>query len=88
MRTKILYVVVCDETHSYIEQAAISAYSVKYYNPTADIILLVDNKTNNLITSSRGLIKSIVSDIIVVPIPKEFDSRMASRYIKLPLVNG
>lgn len=82
MRTKILYVVVCDETHSYIEQAAISAYSVKYYNPTADIILLVDNKTNNLITTSRGLIKSIVSDIIVVPVPKEFDSRMASRYIK------
>lgn len=82
MRTKILYVVVCDETHSYIEQAAISAYSVKYYNPSADIVLLVDNKTNNLITSSRGLIKSIVSDIIVVPVPKEFDSRMASRYIK------
>ena len=83
MKTKILYVVVCDESHDYIEQAAISAYSVKYYNPSAHVVLLVDEKTNELISTNRSLLGNIVSEVVVISVPKEYsNNKMASRYIK------
>lgn len=83
MKTKILYVVVCDESHNYIEQAAISAYSVKYYNPSAHVALLVDEKTNELISTNRSLLKNFVSEVVVISVPKEYsNNKMASRYIK------
>lgn len=82
MKTKIVYVVVCGKNNTYIEQATISACSVRRYNPDVRILLLVDNRTNELINNGRKLIKNYVSEIIEVPVPYEYDNKMRSRYIK------
>lgn len=82
MKTKIVYVVVCDSNHNYLEQAAVSAYSVKRYNPKAEILLLVDDRTFAEINNGRTLIKKYVSDIVEVFVPKEYDNKLRSRYIK------
>lgn len=82
MKTKIVYVAVCDSNHNYLEQAAVSACSVKRYNPKAEILLLVDDRTFAEIDNGRTLIKKYVSDIIEVLVPKEYDNKLRSRYIK------
>lgn len=82
MKTKIVYVVVCGDNNTYIEQAAVSACSVRRYNPDVEILLLVDKCTNELINNGRNLIKDFISEIIEVPVPSEYDNKMRSRYIK------
>lgn len=82
MKTKIVYVVVCSEKDQYLEQAAISAFSARRYNPDAEILLLVDDRTNELIHRGRGLIKDYVSEIVEISTPNEYDNKMRSRFIK------
>lgn len=82
MKTRIVYVVVCDANHDYLEQAAVSACSVKKYNPNAEVLLLVDDQTLAEIDSGRSLIKRYVSDIIEVAVPKEYNNKLRSRFIK------
>lgn len=39
MQTKIVYVVVADKDSIYLEQAYVSVWSLKYYNPDASVPL-------------------------------------------------
>ena len=67
MRTKLVYVLTCDENATYIEQALLSIYTARYYNPDATIVLLTDDKTDKLLTGNRGLVLQYVSEKIVIP---------------------
>ena len=83
MKTKLVYVLTCAEEGTYIEQALISAYSARYHNPDVHIVLIVDDKTNELLVGKRAEVLEYVTEKIVVPFADSAASMMyRSRYIK------
>ena len=82
MKTKLVYVLTCDQKDHYIEQALASVYSARYWNPDAIIVLLVDDKTNMLLSGKRAEILDYISEKIVIPLDEEKDMVYRSRWIK------
>ena len=88
MKTKIVYVVISTDNDIYLEQAWISAYSVKYYNPTAFITFVTDEDTyKGIVSSDRKNILQIVDEIIPIPLEKGLSNMKRSRWIKTNLRN-
>lgn len=54
MKTKLVYVLTCAPDKNYIEQAHMAIWSARYHNPDATIVLIVDDKTDALLTGKRG----------------------------------
>lgn len=83
MQTKIVYVLTCEEDATYIEQALISIWSARYHNPDSQIVLLVDDKTNELLVGKRAEVLEYVTEKTVVTFENTNASMMyRSRYIK------
>lgn len=85
MTTKILYVLVSTPNDYYLEQNLISAYSLRYYNPDANITIVVDRDSYNGLVGKRAEIKKYVTEFVVVDCPKGFNGLKKSRYIKTNL---
>lgn len=80
-----VYVLVSSRNDLYYEQALMSAFSLRNLMPEANIVLLVDNKTEDSINSpeqKRGEIKKYVSRIISVPFEENVSNAERSRLIK------
>lgn len=83
MRTKLVYVLTCAPEATYIEQALVAVWSARHHNPDAHIMLMVDDKTDALLTGKRGEILNYISEKIVVPFEDESLTPMyRSRWIK------
>lgn len=83
MKTKLIYVLTCAPEATYIEQALMSVFSARHYNPDATIVLMVDAKTDALLTGKRSEILNYISEKIVVPFEDETLTPMyRSRWIK------
>lgn len=83
MKTKLLYVLTCSPNGTYIEQALMSVWSARYHNPNAHIVLLVDDKTDKLLTGKRAALLDYITEKIVVPFEDENASmKYRSRWIK------
>lgn len=67
MKTKLVYVLTCAENQFYIEQALISVFSARHWNPDAYIVVIVDDLTNQLLVGKRAEILDYISEKIVVP---------------------
>lgn len=81
--TKLVYVLTCAPEKHYIEQALIAVFSARHWNAEAYIVLLVDDKTNVLLTGKRSGILDYISEKIVVPFEDVTLSPMyRSRWIK------
>ena len=85
MKTKIVYVVISDEDDYYLEQALVSVYSVRLYNPNSQILLLIDSETNATIVGKREAILQYVSQKIVIDVPKQYSKMQKSRFLKTTL---
>jgi len=85
MRTKIVYVLVSDNSDYYWEQALISIHSLKIYNSDAIIELVIDKETEKTLYGKRSEIRKYVSEIHTIEIPSEFDKKQRSRYLKTNL---
>ena len=85
MNTKVVYAVVSDNEDVYLEQALVSIYSLKYYNPTAVVVLVVDERTDSTIVDKRAKILEFVSEKIVIDVPSSFNKKKASRFVKTSL---
>ncbi|WP_296091008.1 glycosyltransferase [uncultured Treponema sp.] len=80
-----VYVLVSGKNDLYYEQALMSTYSLRNLMPDANIILLVDDKTENSINSpslQRDEIKKYVSKIISVEFDEKVSNTERSRLIK------
>lgn len=91
MKTKIVYVVTSDEKDVYLEQALLSVFSLRKHNPDAYVELVVDQDTNTTIVGKRGEILKYIDNKVVVNVPKEYNKRESSRFLKTnvrELVNG
>lgn len=82
MTTKLVYVLTCAPNKTYIEQALMSVYSARYWNPNSQIILITDDETNHLFTGTRGEILNYISEKIVVPFSNDESMMYRSRFIK------
>ncbi len=83
MKTKLVYVLTCAPEATYIEQALMSVFSARHYNPDAHIVLMVDDKTDAFLTGKRGEILNYISEKVVVPFDNESLTPMCrSRWIK------
>jgi lipopolysaccharide biosynthesis glycosyltransferase len=85
MRTKIVYTIVCDENSTYIEQALISVYSLRKYEPKTIVEIVTDKDTEFLIRHGRNKILKYVNNIIAVECPQGFSPMQRSRYLKTNL---
>lgn len=85
MKTKIVYILVSDNTDVYWEQAIVSVYSLRKYNPDTYVELVVDEETNATLINERALIKNYVTSINQVYVPDTLTKKQRSRYIKTSL---
>ena len=83
MKTKLVYVLTCAPKATYIEQALISIWSARYHNPDAHIVLLVDDKTNELLVGKRAEVLEYITEKVVIPF-EDVNANMMyrSRWIK------
>lgn len=77
MKTKLVYVLTCTEDQHYIEQALMSIFSARHWNPDAHIVLLVDDQTDLLLVGKRAELLNYISEKIVVPFS---DSTLSPAY--------
>ncbi len=86
MNTKIVYVLVSDESDYYYEQVMLSIRSLINYNPKARIEVLVDEATSASLKGNREAIKQY-ADVIEVDTPADYDKMRRSRYLKTNMRN-
>lgn len=82
MRTKIVYCIISSDKDIYLEQAWVSIYTLKRYNPDAEVILLVDKDTEATLTGKRAGIRELVTEVIAVETPDGYNAMQRSRYLK------
>jgi len=87
MNTKLVYVLTSAPEHNYIEQALLSVFTARYHNPDASIVLITDDRTNELLKGQRGEILDYISEKIVVPLPEEMSPMLRSRQLKTSVRN-
>jgi hypothetical protein len=79
---KYVYVLTSSESDYYYEQFLLSVCSLRFYNPGADINVLIDAKTKEGLTGKRSEYEQYISGEIIIEAPEEFSQRELSRWIK------
>lgn len=83
MGLKIVYDVISSEEDNYFEQAWVSMFSLRHFNPDAYVVLLTDDTTAQTIEKTyRKKAKQLIDDIVVVPFDKHYSNKEKSRWIK------
>ena len=86
MRTKAVYVVVSGEADVYFEQAWVSAWSLKHYNPEMEVECVVDPDTyDQVMESYRREALSVIDRLVRVEVPAQFGKKERSRWLKTSL---
>lgn len=80
-----VYVIVCGKGDFVAEQAIISIHSLRMYNPDADIKIVTDRDSLNALTGERDRIRHYVDEFITTDIPREFNQKQKSRFLKTSL---
>lgn len=83
MNTKFVYVAISTEGDAYFEQLWASAWSLKYHNPSAYILVLTDESTRDTIHKpERKASLKCIDEIQVVAIDKKYCNKEKSRWLK------
>ena len=84
MKTKIVYVLVSQETDYYYEMLLLSLYSLRLYHPKETVEVVMDEDTHKRLVDKKAEMLNDVTPI-VVPIPPEYTVMQRSRYLKTQL---
>lgn len=87
MHTKIVYVIVSCEKDAYLEEAFISVFSLRRWNPDTIVEIVVDNRTNELLIGKRSAILNYIDNKIVIPFDDSWSNLEKSRLLKTNLRN-
>ena len=90
MRTKIVYVLISSGNDIYIEQAYMSMWSCRYYNPEANIVLVTDSDTMPHLEKYPEM-KTLISEFSIHEFKPEISNFERSRFLKTslrPIVEG
>lgn len=82
MKTKIVYVIVSDESDYYLEQYFISVSSLRKNSPGAFVILLTDQYTAKTFTDFRKKISETADEIKIIELPPNLPAHVRSRLLK------
>ena len=84
MKTKLVYVLICDDSNYYYEMVAMSLYSFRLYHPDSQVEVVMDNDTYQYISGKK---ESFLSDVTprVIDIPSDYNVVQRSRYLKTNL---
>ena len=84
MKTKLVYVLTCAPEATYIEQALMAVWSARYWNPSAHIVLLTDDKTSSILHAGgpRSEILQYITEEIVSTFDEDKSMLYRSRWIK------
>lgn len=85
MNTKIVYTVVGGEKDYYLPQAMVAVYTARKNNPEAEILLVVDQDTNDVIEKELNNIRNYLNKVIVVTTPSNMPKMHRSRFLKTSL---
>lgn len=85
MKTQVVYVLTSDNNDVYLEQTFVSICSLRKHNPDVQVILVVDQKTNDTITGKRAYILKYITQIIAIDVPLNFTKVQRSRFLKTSL---
>lgn len=86
MHTKAVYIVVSAENDVYFEQAIVSAWSLKHYNPNMSVEFVVDSDTySNIHQGYRTKAMTMVDGTVMVTVPDQYKGIACSRWLKTTL---
>lgn len=85
MHTKIVYTLVSSGQDWYLEQLMMSVWSLRLYEPEAEVVLVVDEQTDCGLTGGRSAIRNMVNHVVVVRTPDGYSAMQRSRYLKTTL---
>ncbi len=81
MKTKVVYVLVSQDSDYYYEMLRLSLYSLRLYHPKDTVEVVMDEDTHRRLVEMNSTMLDEVTPI-VVPIPPEFTLMQRSRYLK------
>lgn len=86
MRTKAVYVAVSGEADVYFEQAWVSAWSLKHYNPEMEVECVVDPDTYDQVMGCyRRQALSVIDRLVRIEVPAQYGKKERSRWLKTSL---
>ena len=86
MKTNVVYVIVSNEKSVYLEQAFVSIWSLKKYNPSTNVILVMDNTSNDYYNSAGYLeLDYLIDKVIVHAFDDSCTNHYRSRWLKTNL---
>lgn len=86
MKTKIVYAIVSDGKGLYFEKAFVSAWSVKYYNPSAFITVVFDDNTKSILDAEEYKnFKTLINEEIIIHFDEIYTNVEKSRWLKTNL---
>lgn len=86
MITQVVYVLVSSEKDYFLEEFWVSLYSLRIFHPEVTVKVLVDVATENYMKRFPKLC-DMITDIVVVPMPENFNAKQRSREIKTTIRN-
>lgn len=84
MKTKLVYVFVGGDGGYYYEMLLMSIYSFRIYHPNSQVNVVMDGDTHKWLQLKDSKLLGDVN-LIVVPVPDEYDIMQRSRYLKTRL---
>lgn len=86
MKTPVVYVLISSENDYFLEELWVSLFSFRIYHPLDKVLILTDQPTAARIEKRQSLYK-LISEIIVVNVPDDYNNRLRSRAIKTSVRN-
>ncbi|MDR2943173.1 MAG: hypothetical protein LBV17_11340 [Treponema sp.] len=84
---KCVYVLTSSENDYYYEQFFLSMASMRLYNPDAEVVVLIDEKTKEGLAGKRSGYTQFVTETKIISVPPEYSQKQASRWIKTSINN-
>ena len=85
MKTKIVYCLVSQDKDIYLEQLLLSLISLRNYNQSAQVTVVMDKTTKDGLIGNRNIIQNYIDEIIVVNDIEHLSNSQKSRVLKTTL---
>ena len=86
MKTQIVYVVISSDEDYFLEELWASLFSLRLFHKTEKVLVLTDKETSYRI-NARQKLEELITSIVVIDVPSEYDGMQRSRYIKTNIRN-
>lgn len=86
MKTQIVYTLISSEKDYFLEELWVSLYSLRIFHPEVTVKVLMDEPTEKYVKRFPELC-DMITDIVVVPVPENYNAKLRSREIKTTVRN-